>query len=73
MFNTCSGFFSWLNNVSIKLYWVFICFICCIRVLLWYARQICNTSYLIQIDADSYRILGQNYRWPSQKCSRSEV
>jgi len=22
--------FLWLNNVSIKLHWVFICFICCI-------------------------------------------
>ena len=31
-----------ITHVSIKLYWVFICSICCIHVLLWYARQICT-------------------------------
>ena len=29
------------------------------------------TSYLIQIDTDSYRILGKKYRLPSPKCDRS--
>jgi len=33
--STYSAFFLWLNNASMKLYWVFICFICCIHVLLW--------------------------------------
>ena len=39
--STCSAFLSWLNNVSIKLHFMFVCFMCCIHVLLWYARQIC--------------------------------
>ena len=31
------------------------------------------TSYLIQIDTDSYRILGQKYRLSSQKYGRSDI
>ena len=62
MFSTWSAFILWLSNVSIKLNWVFICFICGIHVL----YELSDTG-----DINSYRILGQKYRMPSQTCGRS--
>jgi len=56
--STCSAFLSWLNNVSIKLHLMFIFFMCCIHVLLWYARQTCMRVIkyrLIQIITECYR------------------
>ena len=58
-FANMSAFFLWLKNVCTKLYWVFISFVCCIDVLLWYARQVCIRVILcrlIQILTEIYVI-----------------
>ena len=57
------SFFLWLNNVSIKLYWVFICFIifyvvlmCCYGMRGKFVYELSDTDY----NTESYRILGKN-------------